>query len=106
MTAQQTSIMIPGVQVEPYTLTVNRGTGLIAGTSHEVITSLVLNQMLRVNLDAANPAAQGFSTFTWTWTCPQETATDDLATALQQAGWDVALPCLDSSKGYTITVAA
>jgi hypothetical protein len=107
MTAtQQTQIVIPGVAVRPYTLTVNRDMGLIDGAAAEVITSLALSQTLSVRLDAQNPAAQGFSTFTWTWTCPQATPTDDLATALAQAGWDTALPCLDSSRGYTITVAS
>jgi len=100
---QQTQVVIPGVAVQPYQLTVNRAPGN-GGT--EVITSLELNQQMRVSASVGNPSAQGFSTFTWTWTCPPETPTDDLNAALAMAGWDTALPCLDSTKGYTITVAA
>lgn len=107
MTAtQQTTIVIPGVSVRPYTLTVNRAMGEIDGVPAEIITSLALTQALTVHLDEGNPAADGFSTFTWTWTCPSGVPTDDLAAALSLAGWDAVLPCLDSSKGYTITVAA
>lgn len=105
MTAtERDSFTLPSVQVRPYQLTVTRA---MAGLPPaEVIDTLALSQQIVISDGTGNPATSAFSTFTWTWQCPATSPTNDLAAALAQAGWDVALPSLDPSRSYSITLTA
>jgi hypothetical protein len=101
---EQSAFSLPVVQLKPVQLTVTRA---MAGLPPaEVIASLVLTQQISVGDPSGNPATSAYSTFTWTWTCPPGSPTNDLDAALAQAGWDTALPSLDPSKSYSITVTA
>jgi hypothetical protein len=102
--AEQSSFTLPSVQVKPPQLVVTRA---MAGLPPaEVIDVITLSQQIVVSDGTGNPATSAFSTFTWAWQCPASSPTNDLDTALAQAGWDAALPSLDPSKSYSITVTA
>lgn len=97
---EQTSFTIPGLTIAAPSLAVNWGT---SGTpAVEVITSLVLTQQIQLRNTNGNPATRGYSSFTWTWT--PTIATSVLADAMADAGWDTALPTLDPTQVYSLSI--